>query len=327
MEKLKIALTMGDPAGIGPEIAVRLAESLVDRPDFELLIYGSSDILEEARKYFAPGAVYTCVKCGDLPFSALKPGALSAEYGKLAYDCVKRAADDALAGRVDAIVTCPVNKAAVNLAGIPFTGHTELIARDVSHCETFAMMQSAGALRVVFATTHIPLREVPGSLTRKRVADVGRLLAEAIRSEGIADPLIGVAALNPHAGENGNLGHEESDIIQPAMDDLKHAGIRVEGPFPPDVLFIETIRTRFDGLISMYHDQGHIPFKMLAFDRGVNSTLGIPFIRTSVDHGTAFDIAWRGAADIGSLNAAFQLALLRARRVAERKKQGNTVHV
>lgn len=325
MEKLKIALTMGDPAGIGPEIAVRLAEALPERMDFELLIYGSPNILTEARRRFAPDAGYTCVGCGDMPFSALKPGALSADCGRLAYNTVKCAATDALAGKIDAIVTCPVNKAAVNLAGIPFTGHTELIARDVCHCGNFAMMQSAGPLRIAFATTHIPLRLVADSLTRERVENVGFLLADAIRSEGISNPLIGVAALNPHAGENGNLGREESEIIQPAVESLNRAGIRAEGPFPPDVLFIEKIRARFDGLLSMYHDQGHIPFKMLAFDRGVNSTIGIPVIRTSVDHGTAFDIAWRGMADTGSLNAAFRLALLRARRAQQKKDPGKHV--
>ena len=208
-------------------------------------------------------------------------------------------------------MTCPINKAAVNLAGIPFTGHTELLA-SLCGVKDFVMMQSAGDLRVVFVTTHISLAEVPAAVTAERIRTVTHLLRDAIAEEGVANPKIGVAALNPHAGENGNMGMEDENVVKPAVRALRDEGFDVEGPFPPDTLFIESIRKRFDGIVSMYHDQGHIPFKMLAFDRGVNSTLGLPVIRTSVDHGTAFEIAWKGVADLGSLRAAFDLACKRA---------------
>ena len=153
---------------------------------------------------------------------------------------------------------------------------------------------------------------MPSAVTFDRIVTVTHLLRDAIVAEGIAHPKIAVAALNPHAGENGNMGREDEDVVKPAVRALANEGIRIEGPFPPDTLFIESIRTQFDGIVSMYHDQGHIPFKMLAFDRGVNSTLGLPVIRTSVDHGTAFEIAWQGTASIGSLTAAYELAGKRA---------------
>ncbi len=306
---------MGDPAGIGPELAVKTAQKYSSvYPDIDFLLYGSSDILREARDRFAPGYdLPEIVECGKLKFSDIQPGVCDAACGKLAYDTVKLAAEHALAGRVDAMVTCPVNKAAVNMAGIPFTGHTELIARDVCGCNDFAMMQSAGDLRVIFATTHIALREVADALTEERIVTVGKLLADAVRSEGVAGFKIACAALNPHAGENGNMGLEDENVVKPAIDSLRAAGIAVDGPFPPDTLFIESTRRKYAGIISHYHDQGHIPFKMLAFDRGVNSTLGIPVIRTSVDHGTAFEIAWQGIADTGSMSAALELAVKRAK--------------
>lgn len=200
-----------------------------------------------------------------------------------------RGSRDALAEKVDAVVTAPVNKAAVNLAGIPFTGHTELIA-GICGTDDFAMMQSAGNLRVAFVTTHIALKDVPKFATRERIIKTTRLLENAIRAEGITEPKIGIAAINPHAGENGNMGTEDELVTKPAVMHMQEMGMKVEGPFPPDTLFIKSTLDRFDGIISMYHDQGHIPFKMLAFDRGVNSTLGLPVIRTSVDHGTAFEI-------------------------------------
>jgi 4-hydroxythreonine-4-phosphate dehydrogenase len=175
------------------------------------------------------------------------------------------------------------------------------------------MMQSAGNLRVAFVTTHIPLREVPDAVTGERIKEVANLLSDAIKAEGIASPKIAAAALNPHAGENGYMGSEDENIVKPALDNLRKSGMNIAGPFPPDTLFIESIRSKYDGILSMYHDQGHIPFKMLAFDRGVNSTLGLPIIRTSVDHGTAFEIAWQGVADTGSLFAAIRLASVRAK--------------
>lgn len=310
----KIAFTMGDPAGIGPEIIVRLlALSPHLAEEAELFVYGCPDILEDAQVRFCPDAklCFEMVPTGSMKASELVFGKLSAQCGLEALLAVKAAAKDALSGKVDAIVTAPVNKAAVNLAGVPFTGHTELIA-EICSTNRFAMMQSAGNLRIAFVTTHIALAEVPRLCTFDRIVETARLLEEAVRAEGIASPKLAVAAINPHAGENGHMGMEDERVVKPSVRKMLEMGMNVEGPFPPDTLFIESTRNRFDGILSMYHDQGHIPFKMLAFDRGVNSTLGLPIIRTSVDHGTAFDIAGRGCADCNSLSEAFRIAYQRA---------------
>ena len=316
-----IALTMGDPAGIGPEIIVRM---LAAHPEFQdgadIVVYGCPEVIEDAAKRFLPGQDfrYPVRATGSMKIGGFHFGELSAQCGREAYEAVCAAARDALAEKVDAVVTAPVNKAAVNLAGIPFTGNTELIA-GICGTDDFAMMQSAGNLRVAFVTTHIALKDVPKFATRERIIKTTRLLENAIRAEGITEPKIGIAAINPHAGENGNMGTEDELVTKPAVMHMQEMGMKVEGPFPPDTLFIKSTLDRFDGIISMYHDQGHIPFKMLAFDRGVNSTLGLPVIRTSVDHGTAFEIAGKGIADTGSFAAAFQIALKRARARLERQ--------
>ncbi len=306
---------MGDPAGIGPEIIVHM---LAEHPEFqdeaELVLYGCPEVFEDAAKRFLPGhsLPWKVSATGSMKADAFSFGTLSPLCGREAYEAVRAATLDALSGRLDAIVTAPVNKAAVNLAGIPFTGHTELIA-ELCGTADFAMMQSADSLRVAFVTTHIPLKDVTKFATQERIVETARLLCGAIRAEGIASPEIGIAAINPHAGENGNMGTEDELVTKPAVAQLRAEGIDAEGPFPPDTLFIKSTLARFDGIVSMYHDQGHIPFKMLAFDRGVNSTLGLPVIRTSVDHGTAFEIAGKGVADTGSLSAAFRIALKRAK--------------
>ena len=306
---------MGDPAGIGPEIIVRM---LAEHPEFqdeaEISLYGCPEVFDDAAGRFLPGhgLPWKVRATGSMKADAFSFGTLSPLCGREAYEAVCAAALDALSGKIDAIVTAPVNKAAVNLAGIPFTGHTELIA-ELCGTADFAMMQSADSLRVAFVTTHIPLKDVTKFATGERIVETARLLCSAIRAEGIPHPKIGIAAINPHAGENGNMGTEDEQVTKPSVAQLRAEGIDAEGPFPPDTLFIKSTLARFDGIVSMYHDQGHIPFKMLAFDRGVNSTLGLPVIRTSVDHGTAFEIAGKGVADTGSLSAAFRIALKRAK--------------
>ena len=309
-----IALTMGDPAGIGPEIVVRMLDA---HPEFEetaeIILYGCPEIFKDAAQRFLPGHAlpWKVRATGSMLPDAFEFGTLSARCGKMAYEAVRQAALDALSGKIDAMVTAPVNKAAVNLAGIPFSGHTELIA-ELCGTNDFAMMQSAGNLRIAFVTTHIALKDVTKFATFDRIIETARLLRDAIRAEGIPEPRLAIAAINPHAGENGNMGTEDELVTKPVVTHLRDAGFNVEGPFPPDTLFLNSVLDRFDGIVSMYHDQGHIPFKMLAFDRGVNSTLGLPIIRTSVDHGTAFEIAGKGMADTGSLAAAFRIALKRA---------------
>ena len=311
--QLKIALTMGDPAGIGPELAVRVAAQEEFREQTEIIIYGSRDVISAAAKRFTPAQpLPSLYPVGELKFADITPGKLSAACGIAARDAVIAATKDALSSKVDAIVTTPMNKAAVNLAGIEFSGHTELIA-ELCQCREYAMMQSAGDLRIAFVTTHIPLSQVVDNITVPRIISVTSLLSQVIKAEGIYHPALAMAAINPHAGENGYMGQADEKLVKPAIAQLRRDGYDIAGPFPPDTLFISSTLSKFDGIVAMYHDQGHIPFKMLAFDRGVNSTLGLPIIRTSVDHGTAFPIAWQGVADSGSLEAALRLAIIRAR--------------
>jgi len=313
-----LALTMGDAAGIGPELCVKAASATEFAGKIRFVIYGRKDILQAAADRWSNGVLPEVCECGDgeLTFAGLHPCVADAKCGKAAYDALAAAVKDALSGKVDAIVTAPMNKYAVNLAGIPFTGHTERIA-ELCGTEEFAMMQSSGDLRAAFVTTHIALAEVSAAVTAERIKSVAGLLSDAIISEGITAPRIAAAAVNPHAGEDGCMGKEDEETVKPALAELRNGGMDIDGPFPPDVLFVKKIREKFDGLLSMYHDQGHIPFKMLAFDSGVNSTLGLPIIRTSPDHGTAFDIAWQGVADTGSFYAAVKLA---AKRAEHRKK-------
>ena len=314
-----IAITMGDPAGIGPELAVRIAADPKWSGRAEFVIYGEETVLREAAHRWSDGFLPRVRPSGTLPFGSFELGAADARCGRLAYDALTAATKDALAGEVDAIVTAPMNKYAVNLAGIPFTGHTERIA-ELCECRNFVMMQSSGSLRMVFVTCHVSLAEVPKLAVKAEIIRVAELLYEAVRAEGIEHPKLAAAAINPHAGENGCMGLEDERETMPALSALRESGIDIEGPFPPDTLFVESIRNRYDGLVTMYHDQGHIPFKMLAFDSGVNSTLGLPVIRTSPDHGTAFDIAWRGKANPGSMSAAVELAVLRAGSRHSRRK-------
>ena len=308
---MKLAVSMGDPAGVGPELCVKAALAR-EFADVEFCFFGAQSVLDEAFRRFGGGVSAPRAAGGDdLYFAAIPVGIADARCGKSAYDGLTMAVQSVQAGECAALVTAPMNKYSVNLAGIPFTGHTERIA-ELCECSDFAMLQSTGNLRVIFATTHIPLRDVSRELTQDRIVTVAKLLDAAIREEGIASPKLAAAALNPHAGENGCMGDEEATTVVPALEELRSAGVDIDGPYPPDVLFIERIRSKYDGLVAMYHDQGHIPVKMLAFDSCVNSTLGIPIIRTSPDHGTAFDIAWKGVADTGSFFSAIRLALRRA---------------
>ena len=334
--KKRIALTIGDPAGIGPEIAVKTASDPLFANYADIILYGSPDIINAALEFaeFADLSLKPMINpVGTLKFGEIMPGAADEKYGIEARNAVIAAVHDALNGEVDAVVTAPMSKASVNLAGIPFSGHTELIAELCNVPDgDFAMMQSASGvimdngisangnpdsadsfdLRIVFATTHIPLSKVSETLTQQRILKVAALLHDAVVTEtGRENPILAVAGLNPHAGEDGFMGSEEENILKPAIKILQHDGMNIQGPFPADTLFIGKTLSQFDGVISIYHDQGHIPFKMLAFDKGVNSTLGLPIIRTSVDHGTAFDIAWKKHADTGSLKAAIKLALRR----------------
>jgi 4-hydroxythreonine-4-phosphate dehydrogenase len=238
---------------------------------------------------------------------AFTPGVLSAKAGRAAYEQIERAVLDAQEHRVAAIATAPVNKEAFRLAGLPWHGHTDLLAH-LTGARDVAMMFYSDALRVVLATVHIALADVPRALTRASLEATLALTARELPRFGIAVPRIGVAGLNPHAGEHGLFGREEDTAIAPAIATCRAHGIDVSGPFPADTLFVRAHRGEFDVVVACYHDQGLIPVKRLAFGRAVNVTLGLPIVRTSVDHGTAFDIAGRGVADAESMIAAVLLA-------------------
>jgi 4-hydroxythreonine-4-phosphate dehydrogenase len=285
----RVAITSGDPAGIGPEIAARAAADQRVLAACQPIVYGP------------PNGVAT------------SPGVLSAAAGRAAYDTIVRAARDALGGEVDAIATAPINKEALRLAGLPWHGHTDLLAH-LTGAAHVAMMFESPALRVVLATVHVPLAEVPRVLTRAELVATITLTARELPRFGVAAPRIAVAGLNPHAGEHGLFGREEEDVIAPAIAACRTAGVNVAGPFPGDTVFVRAHRGEFDVVVACYHDQGLIPVKLLAFGQAVNVTLGLPIVRTSVDHGTAFDIAGKGVADPESMIAAVLLAARLARK-------------
>jgi 4-hydroxythreonine-4-phosphate dehydrogenase len=283
MTRPRIAITTGDPSGIGPEVAARAA---ADPRVLELcdpIVYGSA------------------------PDQSFEPGVLSAEAGRAAYDTIVRAVADTQQGRVDALATAPVNKEAFRLAGLPWAGHTDLLAH-LTGVSQVAMMFHSDALRVVLATIHIPLAAVPQALTQPVLESTIALTARELPRFGIERPRIAVAGLNPHAGEQGLFGAEERLVFEPAIAACRRLGIDVSGPFPGDTVFVRAVRGEFDVVVASYHDQGLIPVKLLAFGQSVNVTLGLPIIRTSVDHGTAFDIAGRGMADPSSMISAVILA-------------------
>jgi 4-hydroxythreonine-4-phosphate dehydrogenase len=279
----RVAITAGDPAGIGPEVAARAA--------------ADPRVLEvcEPIVYAPPGG------------ATFPPGVLSAAAGRAAYDLIVRAVADAQQGTVQAIATAPVNKEAFRLAGLDWSGHTDLLAH-LTGSPHVAMMFYSEALRVVLATVHIPLADVPRSLTQAALEATIDLTARELPRFGIARPRIAVAGLNPHAGEHGLFGHEEQTAIEPAIAACRTRGIEVSGPFPGDTVFVRARRGDFDVVVACYHDQGLIPVKLVAFGQAVNVTLGLPIIRTSVDHGTAFDIAGKGVADPESMITAVLLA-------------------
>jgi 4-hydroxythreonine-4-phosphate dehydrogenase len=243
----------------------------------------------------------------DADLEPYPAGVVDARSGRASYDAIVAAVGDAQAGRVAAIVTAPINKESFAAAGLSWRGHTDLLA-ELCGVREAAMMFWSERLRVVLATVHIPLREVPARLTTDGLLRTIRLTHASMPRFGVILPRIGVAGLNPHAGENGLLGDEDGSVIRPAVEQAAADGISVSGPYPADTLFVRAVRGEFDVVVAAYHDQGLVPVKLIAFGQAVNVTLGLPIIRTSVDHGTAFDIARRGVADEGSLIEAILLA-------------------
>jgi 4-hydroxythreonine-4-phosphate dehydrogenase len=304
----RLALTVGDPAGIGPEVVLKALASQ-ERPPADWVVYGPSSALRERSERFglaSPEALgCEVVDAGGGPFPI---GAVSREGGAAAARAALEAARDALAGRVAGLVTAPLHKESLRAAGQPWPGHTEMLA-EAAATRDVAMMFVGGGLRVALLTIHRSLRSVPDAVTRAEVERVVRLVHRELPRFGAAERRIAVCGVNPHAGEGGLFGTEEREAVVPAVEALRLSGIDAAGPLPADTAFVRAARGEFDAVVAAYHDQGLVPVKLLAFGRAVNVTLGLPFVRTSVDHGTAFDIAAAGTADPGSLLAAMALAV------------------
>ena len=334
-----LAITMGDPAGIGPEITVR---ALHRQETYELcrpLVVGDAAIIKEAIGLLGlKMAVNAIEKVGDARFeygtidvfdlkcidlSTFEFGKVQSQCGNAAFQYIRKAIDLAMANEVDGTVTAPLNKEALNLAGHHYDGHTEIYAT-FTGTKKYAMMLADENIRVIHVSTHVPLRKACDLVKKERIIEVAELISDACHQFGISNPRIGIAGLNPHSSENGMFGWEEAQEIIPAVEELKSRGFNVDGPVPPDSIFAKARCGQYDGCVAMYHDQGHIPLKVCAFNwnketgkmesaSGVNITLGLPIIRVSVDHGTAFDVAGKGIAS----DSAMVLSIDYATRMAK----------
>ena len=316
----KIAVTMGDPAGVGPEVCLRLLQDEAIARLCTPIVFGSAAVLEQAAVQCCvakPGKVVAGLSEADSPcvldigaigLDDFTTGAVNAATGRAAFTYIEDAINAALSGQIAAVTTAPINKVALHAADIPFPGHTEIFAAK-THAPRYCMLQYSSEVRAVFVPTHVGYAEVPGLLTKAAILDTIELGAQAMRRIRGGAPRIVVLGLNPHAGENGLFGTEEQVAIIPAIESARKLGLNVEGPVPPDTAFLPAKRRETDLFVCMYHDQGHIPLKALCFDEAVNTTLGLPIVRTSVDHGTALDIAGLGQANPNSLFEAVKLAL------------------
>ncbi len=319
MKSIKLlAITMGDPAGIGPEIIAKLFRDhdaggaiVVGDPRIMAhavrLIGGKVDVVEirSSSELVAKGTI-PVLKVGNVP-EFIPLGQVSREAGACAYAAIETAIGLAKSGKIGGIVTAPIHKEALKLAGIHHPGHTEILA-DLTGTQNFGMMLANEELRVMLVSIHVSLTEAIKLVTQANVLSAIRLAHQGTQAFGVAQPRIAVAGLNPHAGENGLFGSEEIEIIAPAIQTARAEGLDVSGPFAPDTIFMRARIGEFDCVVAQYHDQGLIPVKYLGVDKGVNITVGLPFVRTSVDHGTAFDIAGQGKADESSLLYALKVA-------------------
>lgn len=346
MNNLKpiLAITMGDPAGIGPEIILQ-ALSLKETYDkCRPLVTGDAGVMEYvARQQNSCLKIHSIENVSEARYElgtvdvidlklinmeTFEQGKVSVQCGNAAFQSVIKAIDLAMKGEVDGTVTAPLNKEALNLAGHHYDGHTEIYAH-FTGTKKYAMLLADEFLRVIHVSTHVPLRKACDLVKKDRIIDVTELITDACRQFEIENPKIGIAGLNPHASDGGLFGDEERLEIEPAVEELKARGFNVEGPVPPDTLFAKAKCGKFDGCVAMYHDQGHIPFKVVGFNwdketgkmstaKGVNITLGLPIIRVSVDHGTAFDVAGKGVASpdamLLSIDYAAKMALSRMKR-------------
>lgn len=319
-----ICITMGDPTGIGPEIILK---SLSQERIYDLcnpLLLGDVRVISRTAKLLKIPLTVNIIEdpargryiCGELDMmdlSHLNPEAIT--YGKPDYHCgramgmyIERCFCLAQEKKISAMVTAPINKDAMNKAGLPYKGHTDFLAH-LAGTKEVVMMFASKKMKIALVTIHVPIAKISQELTAEKIFTTIKIFSEGLRKFfGISDPKLAVAALNPHAGEGGLMGNEELEIIIPAIEKAKNMGIDVHGPFPADTLFYPDKRKDFDAIVCMYHDQGLIPLKMVSFRESVNITLGLPIIRTSVDHGTAYDLAGKGTGDPSSLNAAIEMA-------------------
>jgi 4-hydroxythreonine-4-phosphate dehydrogenase len=307
-----VGITMGDAAGIGPEVITKALKSRRLEKICRPLVIGSSAVFEKIG-----GSDLPLLDAVKVDRRRVRPGRVSAWSGRAAAEALRLGLHMAVDGRLDALVTGPISKKALHLAGFRDPGQTEFLARG-TRTKQFAMMLTADSLRVVLATRHLPLSRVSSALTVNRLKMAISLAHEAmIDLFGVRHPLIGVCALNPHAGEEGLFGRQESIVIRPAIEKMRRQGMDIRGPMPADTLFSPIIRRPFDVIVAMYHDQGLVPIKMIGFGRAVNITIGLPIIRTSPDHGTALDIAGTGKAHPGSMIRAIRMAA----RLAGRRRR------
>ena len=346
MMKPILAITMGDPAGIGPEIIIRSLERDEPYEQCRPLVTGDAAVMEYAAKQLnSPLKIRAIKEVGEARFergvidvidlhcidmSTFQQGKVAVQCGNAAFLAVRKAIDLAMADEVDGTVTAPLNKEALNFAGHHYDGHTEIYAT-FTHTKKYAMLLADENLRIIHVSTHVPLRKACDLVKKDRIMDVTDLIYDACLQFGIEHPRIGIAGLNPHASDGGLFGDEEAKEITPAVEALRAKGYDVEGPVPPDTLFAKAKCGKYDGCVAMYHDQGHIPFKVVGFKwdkatgkmstaKGVNITLGLPIIRVSVDHGTAFDVAGKGVASpeamLLSIEYASKMAVNRLKKKA-----------
>ncbi|MBU0686268.1 MAG: 4-hydroxythreonine-4-phosphate dehydrogenase PdxA [Candidatus Margulisbacteria bacterium] len=323
-KKPTIGITMGDPAGIGPEVCVKALSSSEVNKIANPVIIGDAKTIEEACRILKnKSKINTISKIEDAVYknwiinvldlnnvpASLKKGQVSKAAGKAAVEYVFKAIELAKNKKIDAITTAPINKEAMHKAGFKYQGHTEILARETK-TKNYGMLFVSPAFWVMLVTTHLPLHSVSKALSKDKIFEKIKLAHDFLQKVKKQKPKIGVAGLNPHAGESGIFGKEEIKIIKPAIEKAKKQGIKVEGPISPDAIFNLAKANLFDIVIAMYHDQGLIPLKLAAFNKSVNVTAGLPFVRTSVDHGTGFDIAWRGYANPSSLIEAIKAAAL-----------------
>ena len=304
---IRIGITCGDINGIGPEIALKAVSSKHWKDCVRFVLIGPEQVWGSSADW-------------KIPFAGkLTPGRITAEASRTAVAAIERAVRGCLNGELDAMVTAPICKEGLELAGVNYPGHTEMIA-ELTGTKRYGMMLMGKGLRVMLATRHLPLREVANALTKEIVLEAIELTGEALKWFGLEDGRIGICGLNPHAGDGGALGNEESTIIAPAIKAALAESFNAIGPVPADVIFYQALQKQYDAVVAMYHDQGLGPLKMHAFDCGVNLTLGLPIIRTSPDHGTAFNIAGKGAAKPDSMIAAIETAIQLAGRSNPWKK-------